>query len=171
MDRDKAAEIHKLLLDIADAYGRAELAIGKLDRNDRVAFANQLGIVSEAIHEELLPVIYKMYPDLRPPSEEPPHIISTLRWEEVSLPPTVTTAAIDELILSCMKPLWRKTAMVVGKAVQRSQQKGLLVSDQIIAARIEALAEAGLIDNQGDVRKWRHSEVRLSAEDAATRPN
>ena len=138
MDREKAIEIHKLLQDVAEAYQRAEVAIGELDRDDHVAFANQLGAVSKALHWELLPVMYKMYPDLRPPSEEPPHIISTLRWEEVSLPPN---------------------------------EIGLPVSDQIIAARIEALAEAGFIENQGDVRKWRHSEVRLKADSAATRPN
>jgi len=50
MDREKAIEIHKLLLDIAEAYERAEVAIGELDRDDRVAFANQLGAVSEALH-------------------------------------------------------------------------------------------------------------------------
>jgi hypothetical protein len=71
MDREKAIEIHKLLLDIAEAYERAEVAIGELDRDDRVAFANQLGAVSEALHWDLLPVIYKMYPDLRPPSKGP----------------------------------------------------------------------------------------------------
>ena len=171
MDREKAIEIHKLLLDIAEAYERAEVAIGELDRDDRIAFANQLGAVSEALHRDLLPVMYKMYPDLRPPSKEPPHIISTLRWEEVSLPPNVTAIAIDELILSCMEPRWQKTAMVVGNAAIRSDEIGLAVSDQIIAARIEALAEAGFIENQGDVRKWRHSEVRLKAERAASRPN
>jgi hypothetical protein len=171
MNREKAIEIHNLLLDVADAYGRAELAIGKLDREDRAAFANQLGAVSEAIHWELLPVVYKMYPDLQPPSKEPPHIISTLRWEDVSLPPSVTVEVVDKLIFSCMKPRWQKTAMVVGNTVVRSQESGLPVSDQIIAARIEALAEAGAIDSQGDVRKWRHSEVRSRAEDVATRSN
>jgi hypothetical protein len=74
MDREKAIEIHKLLPDIAEAYERAEVAIGELDRDDRVAFAHQLGAVSEALHRDLLPVMYKMYPDLRPPSKEPPHI-------------------------------------------------------------------------------------------------
>jgi hypothetical protein len=171
MDREKAIEIHKLLLDLADAYGRAEHAIGELDRGDRVAFAHQLGAVSVAIHDELLPVMYRMFPDLRPPDEEPPHIISTLRWEDVSLPPSVTVEAVDRLILLCMKPIWQKTAMVVGNAVVRSRESKFPISDQIIAARIEALAEAGFIYNQGDVRKWRHSEVRLKAEDAAIRSN
>ncbi|MDE5456820.1 hypothetical protein GWE18_29135 [Bradyrhizobium sp. CSA112] len=108
-------------------------------------------------------MIYKRCPDMRPPSREPSHIISTLRWDEVSLPPSVTVAEIDEHILSCMKPEWRKTAMVVGNTLARSKETGLPVSDQIIAARIEALAEAGCIENQGDVRKWRHSEIRLKS--------
>jgi hypothetical protein len=32
---------------------------------------------------------------------------------------------------------------------------------EIIAARIVALAEAGRIEGAGDLRMWRHSEVRL----------
>ena len=43
MDREKAIEIHQLLLDLAEAYGRAEHAIGELDRGDRVAFARHAG--------------------------------------------------------------------------------------------------------------------------------
>jgi hypothetical protein len=31
----------------------------------------------------------------------------------------------------------------------------------MFAARILALADAGRIESQGDLRKWRHSEVRL----------
>ena len=35
MDREEAIEIHKLLLDIAEAYERAEVAIGEFDRDER----------------------------------------------------------------------------------------------------------------------------------------
>ena len=39
------------------------------------------------------------------------------------------------------------------------------VSFEIIAARIIALAEAGRIEGAGDLRMWRHSEVRLPQQD------
>jgi hypothetical protein len=32
---------------------------------------------------------------------------------------------------------------------------------EMLAARIQALAEAGSIESAGDLRAWRHSEVRL----------
>jgi hypothetical protein len=43
----------------------------------------------------------------------------------------------------------------------RFQAQSIPVSDEIIAARIIALAETGRIEGAGDLRKWRHSEVRL----------
>jgi hypothetical protein len=32
----------------------------------------------------------------------------------------------------------------------------------VLAARLQALAEAGSIECAGDLRAWRHSEVRLT---------
>ena len=49
-----------------------------------------------------------------------------------------------------------KTARIVGDAGIRCKELGLPIS-----ARIGALAEAGRIEGAGDLRKWRHSEVRL----------
>jgi Protein of unknown function len=161
MDRKKTIEIHKLMLDAVEAHSRVELAIGALERGDRAAFAPSLGAVSEALHSELLAVMYRKYPDLRPPSGEHLHIISTLRWDEVSLPPSISVTEIDQLIFSFMKPRWQKTAMVVGNAFAHSREIGLPISDQVIAARIEALTQSGRIKNQGDVRKWRHREMKL----------
>ena len=43
----------------------------------------------------------------------------------------------------------------------RYQELAMPISAEIIGARIVALAEAGRIEGAGDLRMWRHSEVRL----------
>jgi hypothetical protein len=35
------------------------------------------------------------------------------------------------------------------------------ISDEEIAARLQVLADSDRIEGIGDLRKWRHSEVRL----------
>ena len=41
------------------------------------------------------------------------------------------------------------------------ETRKLVVSAEIIGARILALAEAGRIDGAGDLQRWMHSEVKL----------
>lgn len=94
-------------------------------------------------------------------ADERPHISSKLRWKDVVLPAPLSAAVIDKVILSCLKPQWLKVARVVGDAVVRSNESGLPIDDLVVAAHIQALAETGVIESQGDLRKWRFSEVRL----------
>jgi hypothetical protein len=54
-------------------------------------------------------------------------------------------------------------AMVVGRAVERSLELALPISDEALAARIQSLAESGRLEDAGDLRIGRHSEVRLKA--------
>jgi uncharacterized protein DUF3658 len=161
MDRKLAAEINKHLLDAAAALRRADRAGQKLTSEDeRRAFIELLADVIIPLHFELLRTLYAEHPDLEPP-HEPPRIVSTLRWEKVALPPTITAADIDAVIFDLLKPRLQKMAKVVGEAFMRFQAQSIPVSDEIIAARIIALEEAGRIESAGDLRKWRHSEVRL----------
>jgi len=95
------------------------------------------------------------------PFEEIPVISSTLRWEEVSLPASISEADLDQIIFAAMTSRLRKTAMVIGNALKRCEELGLPINDEILGARLRALAEADRIDSAGDLRKWRHSEVRL----------
>ncbi len=60
-----------------------------------------------------------------------------------------------------MRPHWRKVAMVVGQALDRCKEIGIPISDEVLAARLQVLAEAGRIEDIGDLRMWRFSEVRL----------
>jgi hypothetical protein len=115
------------------------------------------------LQSEILKAVYDQHPDLEPPAEEQeePFTNSELRWDQVRLPKSITEADIDAAILSVMKPQWRKVAMIVAKASERCRQLGLAISDEALAARIQVLAEAGDIEDVGDLRKWRFSEVRL----------
>src|SRR5262249_46190717 len=85
MDRDRAAEIQKHLLEASDALDRVTEAMFKLDKDERKAFAEVLFEIHDALHFGLLRALYAEHPELRPP-DEPPHISSTLRWKDVSLP-------------------------------------------------------------------------------------
>jgi len=160
MDRTQAEEIQKHLLDAAGAIDRASKVIFDLDKDDRVTLAAPLGEIVSALHFDLLQAIYARYPELKPPAE-PAVTSSALRWDDIALPGSVSEADIDQIILSVLNLQWRKTAMVVGNALTRCRQLDLPISAEALGARVQALAESDRLESQGDLRKWRHSEVRL----------
>ena len=51
----------------------------------------------------------------------------------------------------------------------RGQKEAPGITDEMFAARVQVLVDAGRLESQGDLRKWRHSEVRLNAEIAGLR--
>ncbi|MBR1214951.1 DUF3658 domain-containing protein [Bradyrhizobium sp. JYMT SZCCT0180] len=162
MDRMQATEIARHLHDAAEAINRASAVISALDQADRAALADPLGETVFALHFGLLRAVYDRYPDLRPPLDEEPSIDSTLQWADVVLPKSVSQADLDELIFSALKPNWQKTARVIGDIAIRCEALAWPLDAEMLAARIQALAEAGSIESAGDVRAWRHSEIRLA---------
>ena len=92
---------------------------------------------------------------------EEPEISSTLQWRDVSLPPSVTETELDEAILATTERNWRKMAYIVGTIVEHFKRRATQLDAEIAAARIQELAKRGRIESQGDLRKWRFSEVRL----------
>jgi hypothetical protein len=69
---------------------------------------------------------------------------------------------IDEVILSVTEASWRKAAFVIIKAA-KTMGSDLPEGDagfNLIAKRIEILVRGGRLLAQGDIKKWRHSEVR-----------
>jgi hypothetical protein len=160
MDREQAAKIHEHLLDAVEAIRRANDVLFDFDKETRKKFAEYIGYINSDLHAEMLPIIYDQFPDLKPIHEEIPEICTTLQWEDVRLPPSVTEADIDGVIFSVLKPQWRKTAAIVGWAHEKSEELGWPIGDEVLVARLEVLAEDGRIDHQGYLRYWRHSEVR-----------
>jgi hypothetical protein len=131
----------------------ARMAIAGLGKDKRIRLDGLLRKVGVALHSKLLADIYDQYPGLEPPSDGRvlPTITSRLRWEQVRLPPSVSEADIDAVILSVMTPRWQKVARVVGRALKRCTELALL----------QVLAKSGRLEDIGDLRKWGHSEVRL----------
>jgi Protein of unknown function len=160
MDQDEAAEILEHLLDAAFAIDEARAAILTLGKDDQEEFAASIETIETALHSKLRRTIYDRFPDLME-FDEFPEISSALRWDQVRLPPSVSEAQIDQIIFSVMIPQWRKMALMVGDAFVRCKEVGLPISAEVVAARIQALVEAGRLEGEGDLRRWRHSEVRL----------
>jgi hypothetical protein len=160
MDQDEASEILEHLLEAARELDEARATISLLVENDRENGAASLKATVIKLNSELLRLMFDRFPDLIP-FEEFPEISSALEWEQVRLPPSVSEAQVDRIIFSVMVPQWRKMALMVGHAFVRCKEVGLPISDEVVAARIQALVEAGSLEGDGDLRKWRHSEVRL----------
>jgi hypothetical protein len=162
MDETQATEIEKHLRAASDAINRALSLIRTLEKEDHAMFAGPLVEIDSCLHFDLLRAVYARYPELQLLSNEPPHIISELRWEDVALPASVSEADLDSIIFSVLKPRAQKTAMVVVRTLDRCIERGLPVKSEEIAARLQALAESDdRIEYVGDIRMWRHSEVRL----------
>jgi ABC-type amino acid transport substrate-binding protein len=74
----------------------------------------------------------------------------------------LNNSQIDEAILSVTPTSWRKVAFVIGMTVKYlgdNLPQGDTGLD-LVADRIEALVHDGRLLAQGDLKKWRHSEVR-----------
>ena len=69
---------------------------------------------------------------------------------------------IDEGILSITESSWRKVAFAILKVADK-MGSDLPEGDRgynLIAKRVEILVQGGRLLVQGDITKWRHSEVR-----------
>ena len=80
----------------------------------------------------------------------------------------MSDSTIDEAILSFVGLHWRKVAIVI--ATVADKKNGDLPqgddSYQVVARRIEALADDGRLEAQGNIENWRFSEVRRPNLDA-----
>jgi Protein of unknown function len=77
------------------------------------------------------------------------------------LPPSISEADLDAVILSKLKPRSLKIARVIGDVVRAFEERGLSIGDETVGVRIRWLADADRIKGFGDLRKWRFSEVSL----------
>jgi hypothetical protein len=68
---------------------------------------------------------------------------------------------IDGLILSTAVSQWRKVAFIIATVLTVCDNDGIRISDYAISGRIRALVDEGKLEAQGNLSRWRHSEVRL----------
>jgi hypothetical protein len=165
MDRTQAAEIQRHMLRAAKAINRASDIIFALDEEDLEVLSAPLLEIIKAMHFKLLPAVYLRYPDLQPPDPGRSRINTARRWKDIVLPESVSETDLDSAIFSALTSRWQKTAMVIGKTLKQCETLALPVDDEVVGVRIRALAEAGRLEGEGDLRKWRYSEVRLNAEE------
>jgi hypothetical protein len=80
----------------------------------------------------------------------------------LSLGITMTDSQIDDAVLSSIEPRWQKVAMVISRAAKKLYGDLPEGEDayEMIARRIEFLVESGRLQSQGDISRWRFSEVR-----------
>jgi hypothetical protein len=164
MDREQATAIAKHLMDADAAMARAAGIMFEVERKDRAIFAGPLRAIDSAF-DDVFEVIYGQFPDMRPRSQEIPEVSSPLRWADVILPASVTEADLDRIIFSKLGARPMKTARIVGDVAVECERLAWPITSEIIGARIEEMAEQDRIDSEGDLRYWRHSEIRLKPED------
>jgi hypothetical protein len=82
---------------------------------------------------------------------------------------SISQAQLDEMILSYVRNDWRKTAFIIVRVSHECDDKKLSITDDMIFERIVSLRDSGTPESQGNLSKWLHSEIRLSARgDGAT---
>lgn len=74
--------------------------------------------------------------------------------------------AWDDLIFSETCEHWLKVARIIGRVSDRVPNGPHF---EEIAARIQTLVNEGKLEAQGDLSRWRYSEVRLARSSAAVR--
>jgi len=67
---------------------------------------------------------------------------------------------VDALILSFAQAQWRKVAMIISQVLWECRRLGMNVDEHDVARRICALVEDGRLEAQGNLSRWRHSEVK-----------
>lgn len=74
----------------------------------------------------------------------------------------MTGSEIDRAVLSSIEPRWQKVAMVICRAAEELYGHLPAGDDayEMIARRVEFLIESGRLESQGNISRWRFSEVR-----------
>ena len=158
MNDDQAADAVEYLVGAAHLLDEARAVTQQLPDEDKDAASLRELIIK--LNSELLTELFERFSHLLP-FEEFPEINSLLTWEDVELPPPASENDVDQIIFSIVSPRWQKMAAIVWLTAKRGEELGFRITDEMFAARVQALVEEGPLKSQGDLRKWRHSEVRL----------
>jgi hypothetical protein len=67
---------------------------------------------------------------------------------------------LDAILQTAVDQDWRKVAMVLAKARQACEARRLDVSYEDLEDRIARMVRDGRLEAQGDITKWRSSEIR-----------
>jgi len=70
--------------------------------------------------------------------------------------------AIDSLLVENISDDWLKSSFVIGGVMLKVPDEYEELPDVFYSSRLIVLEEKGLIEVRGDLRKMKHSEIRLS---------
>ena len=79
---------------------------------------------------------------------------------------------LDRIILSFCSEHWQKVARIVGKTYDVLEERGIAIAGDTadkMDERMAALVGSGRLEAQGNIKRWRYSEVRLPSGEAAVR--
>jgi hypothetical protein len=74
---------------------------------------------------------------------------------------SMSDSRIDEAILSVAETRWQKVALIISRTSETSAGDLTEGDAERIAQRIEALVGKGRLLAQGNIKRWRFSELRL----------
>lgn len=74
--------------------------------------------------------------------------------------PPIDVEALDAVILAHASPQWSKVAVFLAIITDATRAAGFACTSQDLAQRIYAMVEAGSLEAQGNVRRWRSGQVR-----------
>jgi hypothetical protein len=163
MDEAQATEIRDHLLDVDYMLSEAIAAVSHLPQADKKVLTRPLEKLLKSLHDKVLRLISDQHPELIAPSDDIFTICCDLRWKEVTLPPSISEADLDAVILSSLRPRSLKVAKVLSDVMKALEDRGHSIDTDVVSARIRWLDDVDRIESRGDVRKWRHSEVALKA--------
>jgi hypothetical protein len=76
----------------------------------------------------------------------------------------IPASDLDSLLLSFCDTDWLKVARIIGKTLKALEQRGDAIDGSVadqIDARMAVLVGSGQLEAQGNIKRWRYSEVRL----------
>jgi hypothetical protein len=73
----------------------------------------------------------------------------------------IVNTDIEQIILSCARSNWQKTAMVIARAEAECQRRSIEISHEALADHLKSLVTRGQLEAVGNLSLWRHSEVRI----------
>jgi hypothetical protein len=70
---------------------------------------------------------------------------------------------LDQVILSFCSERWQKVAKIIGNTLKALEPRDISINGaaEKVDERMAALVGSGRLEAQGNIKRWRYSEVRL----------
>lgn len=82
--------------------------------------------------------------------------------QEIKSDHTARNEKIDALIIAAASAEWQKVALIISKVFEADGFDKLGVKAADVADRLYILVDAGQLSVEGNMRRWRDSDVKLA---------